>query len=163
MTSDNDDAGRVFDGYARFYAPLAMVVLGLMFVPLFEDRLLSYDTAWGPVYQTHGSLWEIAGRGIRVGNGANPAMVAIALTLVVVALCVAGSFRPRSAGLPAGIAGTSVPLILMLVIKPGSGDLALELSPAGHVAIAIAAAAVVLATVHTAHYARWRRLSRAAA
>ncbi|PSL03602.1 hypothetical protein CLV30_10783 [Haloactinopolyspora alba] len=145
-----DEPGRVFDGYARLYGPIAVAALGLVFMPIFDDQRV--DLADGTIDRSFGTLWETAAR---VNGG--PAVLGIVLALVLMTLCLVATFRPRSAGTPAGIAVVCVPVIVMLITKPRAGDPAPDLSAAGSAALAVVVFTAVLATTHAAHYARWSR------
>lgn len=151
MTRD-DDNGRVFDGYARLYGPIAVAGLGLIFTPMFDD--LEVDPETGGVASRLGNLWETASN----ANG-DPAVLGIILALVLVALCLVATFRPRppSSALPIGIGVVSLLIILMLATKPGVGDPAPDLSAGGAGSMALAVFTLGLSVVHAVHLARWNR------
>ncbi|WP_116952647.1 hypothetical protein [Jiangella endophytica] len=146
----NDDDGRMFDGYARLYGPLTVAALGLVFKPMFDD--LRVDPETGGVASRFGNLWETASN----TNG-DPAVLGIILALIMMALCLTATFRPRSGGLPTGIAVVCLLIIVMLATKPGTGDPAPDLSPDGLASMAIAVFTLALSVVHAVHFARWRR------
>lgn len=147
MTHDDRD-GRVFDGYARLYGALTVAALSLVFMPMFDD--LRLDPVDGTIDRRFGNLWETA-----ANNNGDPAVFGIMLALILAALCLAATFRPRSVGLPVGIAVVCLLVILMLATKPGAGDPAPDLSHDGAASMAIAIFTLVLACVHAVHYTRW--------
>lgn len=147
---NSSDDGRVFDGYARLYAPLALVALGLVFLPMLEDVVVETETS---TYSSHyGTLWETAAE----PNG-GPAVFAIVLAFALMGLCLAATFRPLVAGLPVGVSVVSALVILMLVTKPGTGDPQPDLTDAGTASLAIAVFALLLGVVHAVHLSRRTR------
>ncbi|SEE33307.1 hypothetical protein [Jiangella alba] len=148
MSSDDD--GKVFDGYARLYGPLTVAGLGLIFKPMFDD--LRVDVETGGVESRFGNLWETA-----ANHNGDPAVLGIMLALILMSLTLVATFRPRSGGLPVGIAVVCLLIIIMLITKPGTGDPAPDLSPDGLSSMAVAVFALVLGVVHAVHFTRWSR------
>lgn len=98
--------------------------------------------------RTFGNLWEMAER-----TGGGVSAVAILLAFVLTALLPVATFRPRSSGLPAAIAVFALPVVIMLITKPETGDPVPPLSAHGTTTLVLGVAAVVLGVVHAVHYA----------
>lgn len=147
-TRSEPPASSAFDGYARLYGPLAVVSASLVFVPPFDDVVDVSEDGLSSSTSTFGTLWEMAER-----TGGGVSALAILLAFVLTALLVAATFRPRSSGLPAAIAVFALPIVVMLITKPETGDPAPPLSAHGTTALVLGVAAVVLGVVHAIHYA----------
>jgi hypothetical protein len=129
--------------FARFYAPLAIASAVVPVLRMFED------TTDGDGMTAHwGSLIDMAGR-----SGGDPARFGILLVGVLIALLIAASFRVRSAGLPIGIASVAAVMLIMLILKPGTGDLHPALADGGRAGLMLAVFTLVLAVVHAARLA----------
>ncbi|NIK57107.1 hypothetical protein [Kribbella shirazensis] len=117
-------------GYARLYAPLAVVSVVISFQPLLPGR--------------YGTLWEMAGR-----PGGDPAILGVLLMGGLVVLLAYASFRPvTTAGVPVGIAVLAALIFVMLLTKPGAGSSPPSLTPFGDAAVAIAVCTFTLAVSH---------------
>jgi hypothetical protein len=138
---------KLSDVYARFYAPIAVVILALTFMPLFEDVVIE-DNGEVVLTVTYGSLWELVGRD-RGGSAATGLM----LVLLFVGLLALASVRVKTDGLPIGIAVTAVLILLMLIGKPGTGDPTPELSGSGVAGAVLALLAIVIVVIHAVHLA----------
>lgn len=138
----------IFDGYARLYGPLTVAAIGLVFMPFFDDLMV--DSTDGTVRRSFGTLWDMASR-----PAGDPAVLGILLAIVLAALCGVAAFRPRSQGLPIAISAVCVPIIIMLITKPATGDPKPDLSPDGAAGLAIAIFACALGIVHAIHFHWW--------
>jgi hypothetical protein len=129
--------------YARFYAPIAIAVTVLAFVPLFREEI----TLDGDVVITASgdSLLDLA------GDTAGPAAFALILMATLVALLFAATFRAREAWLPLCIAALALVLLGMLLDRPGFGSARPALSAAGIAGLMIAGWTVLLGVVHAVH------------
>jgi hypothetical protein len=126
--------------FGRFYAPLAVASAVIPALRMFED------TANADGMTAHwGSLLDMAGR-----SGGDPARIAMLLVGVLIALLITASFRVRSAGLPISIAALAAVLVIMLILKPGTGDLHPALADGGRAALILAVFTLALAVVHAA-------------
>ncbi|MFK4087341.1 hypothetical protein ACI2LF_24755 [Kribbella sp. NPDC020789] len=115
------------EGYARWYAPLAVACVVLSFQPLLPA-------------DEYGTLWEMAGRG-----SGNPAAMGAVLMTVLILLLGYASFRPAvSRWVPAAIAVLSGVIAVMLLTRPGTGADRPELTSFGDAAVAVAICACVL-------------------
>ncbi|TQN31673.1 hypothetical protein FHX37_1592 [Haloactinospora alba] len=132
---------RVSDVFARFYGPLAVAALVMSFLPPFEevqDKLAGSGT----VRTTYGTLWEMAARG-------GPATLAVLVVLVLVTLLVVATVPVSdSRGLPVGIAACAGVLILMLILRPGTGEPTPGLTDAGVAELVVLVCCTVVAVVH---------------
>lgn len=119
--------------YGRFYAPLALGMTALAFVPPFKD-------------DGYGTVFQMAAR-----PAGGPAVLGIMLFAVLVVFLVAGALRDGSIALPIGIAVMAALVALMLVTKPGTGTPTPALSDAGTAGLVLVVCAVVLAIAHALH------------
>jgi hypothetical protein len=128
------------EGYARFYAPLAVVSVVISFLPLLEDG--------------YGTLWEMAGR-----PGGGPAVIGVLLMVALIALLGFAAFKPvAKPGIPFAIAGVAALIVVMLLTKPGTGTPTPGLTPSGDAAVAITVCAAALGFFHALHLRRRRSL-----
>jgi hypothetical protein len=134
----------VSDRYGRFYAPLAVAVVGLAFLPLFED--VTVQTGYGSETTSYGTVFDMAGR-----SGGGPAVLGILLLATLVALLVTAAVRGRSALLPAAITLVASVIVLMLVTKPGTGRPTPHLSESGTAGMVLALCTCALGAVHAIH------------
>lgn len=145
----------VFAGYARLYGAVSVVSLFLVFLPILAD--VTEDDGSGSVLRTHyGTLWEMADS----GGGGDPAVLGIVLAFALVGLSAYGAFRPRSVGLPVGIAIVAALIILMLIVRPGTGEPVPDRTPEGNAGLTLAIGVGCLAIVHAIHYGRLARQER---
>ncbi len=128
--------------YARFYAPIAIAVTVLAFVPLFRDEVDLGDTV---LTVTSRSLVGLA------GSAAGPAAFALILLGALVALLVAASFGAGGGWLPPSIAGLAAVLLVMLLARPGFGPDKPGFTAAGVAAIVLAGWLLVLGLAHAIH------------
>jgi hypothetical protein len=136
--------GAVSERYARFYAPLAVVLMALVFFPPFEDV---QQGSIGEVTVTYGSLFDMARR----HNGDPAVFGLIIIAALVVCLAVAVLRPPRHRHLPLVIAGLSGLAALMLLAKPGTGSPAPDLSSAGRAGVLLLFGTVACAVAHMVH------------
>ena len=137
--------------YGRFYAPLALALTALAFVPPFKDVVVTY----GPgttVTDTYGTIFEMAAR-----PAGGPAILGIMLFAILAVLLVAGALRDGSVALPIGIAILAALIALMLLTKPGTGSPSPALSDAGTAGLVLVVCTTVLAVVHAIHLSVLRR------
>jgi hypothetical protein len=139
-----------FHGYARLYGAVSVATLFLLFLPILEPARENVDGY--TVVTPYGTLWEMAG-----DQSGDPAVVGILLAVGLIALTVFGAFRPRSLGLPIAIAVVAALIVLMLVVRPGTGDPEPGLTAEGNAGLALAVGVGILAIVHAVHYGRWLR------
>ncbi|MFI5732068.1 hypothetical protein ACIA49_18230 [Kribbella sp. NPDC051587] len=125
------------EGFARWYAPLAVMCIVLSFQPLLPA-------------DEFGTLWEMAGRG-----SGNPAAMGAVLMTVLILLLGYASFRPAvPTWIPVTIAVLSGVIAVMLLTKPGTGDEKPELTSFGDAAVAVAICTCVLAVSHVTRLRR---------
>ena len=131
--------------YGRFYAPLALGMAALAFVPPFRDGDVTgeYGTTF---HRSFGTVFEMAAR-----PAGGPAVLAIGLFAVLVVFLVAGALRDGSIALPIGIAVLAALMALMFVTKPGTGTPAPALSDAGRAGLVLVVCTAVLAVAHAIH------------
>jgi len=140
---------KTFDGFARLYAAIAVVAWFLLFLPILDDVTQRDGDS---VYVTHyGTLWEMA----RDQSG-DPAWFGIILAVCLVALSVYAAFLPRRLRPPIGVAIVSALVVLMLLLKPGTGEPVPDRAAAGNAGLALAIAAGCLAIIHAIHVSRDR-------
>lgn len=141
----------VVDRYAPFYAPLALAVLALAFLPLFKDVVQRLD---GTVLRTHyGTVFNMAGQ---------PAGGAAVLGLIflggLVACLVLATLRPpRSASLPLAIAALAALIALLLITRPDTGTPKPALSDSGTAGLVLIIVTVLLGTAHAVQVSASRR------
>lgn len=132
----------VWEGYARFYAPLAVVSIALSGLPIFED---TFDASSG-FSSTYGTLYDMAAT-----HAGAPAVLALFLIGLLVTQLAFATVKPGNAALPIGIAVTSAVLVVMLLTKPGSGDPTPDLGSGGVAGLVLASCTIVLCTTHVIH------------
>ncbi|GAB3948596.1 hypothetical protein GCM10029976_080100 [Kribbella albertanoniae] len=116
------------EGYARLYAPLAVVAMVLSFQPILPA-------------DEYGTVWEMAGRG-----SGNPAAMGAVLMGGLIALLGYASFRRQvTAWIPVAIAVLSGLIAVMLLTRPGTGSPRPELTSFGDAALAVAICTCLLA------------------
>ncbi|WP_166352797.1 hypothetical protein [Phytoactinopolyspora limicola] len=142
---------RSFAGYARLYGPLAVLAAMLSFMPIFDDVVIEYDNG-SELRRWFGSLWDMAGRA-----GGDPATLGILLVLIFTTLLVAATFRPTTVGLPVSVVVVAIPMVIMLVTRPGTGTPKPDLSAHGMAGMTIVILAVVIAVAQAAHVLSARR------
>jgi hypothetical protein len=117
-------------GYARLYAPLAVVSVVISFQPILPPE--------------YGTLWEMAGR-----EGGGPAVIGALLMGGMIALLAYASFRPATkAAVPTAIAVLAGLIVVMLLTKPGTASPAPSLTSFGDAALAVACCTLALAVSH---------------
>jgi hypothetical protein len=131
--------------YGRFYAPLALGMTALAFVPPFDDVDATYEHGT-TVHMTYGTVFQMAAR-----PAGGPAVLGIMLFAVLVVFLVAGAFRDGSVALPIGIAIVAALVALMLITKPGTGTPTPALSDAGTAGLILVICTAALAVVHAIH------------
>lgn len=139
-----------FDGYARLYAAVAVAMSYLLFLPVLED--VTFKDGTSTYSYEYGTLWEMS-----EGRGGDPAVLGIMLALALIALTAVASFRPRSLGLPVGIAIVATLVVLMLIVRPGTGDPEPGLTAEGNAGLAVSIGVGLLAIAHALHYGSWLR------
>jgi hypothetical protein len=141
--------------YGRFYAPLAVAITALAFVPPFKDVVITYEHGTN-LTVSYGTVFDMAAR-----PAGGPAVLGIMLFAVLVVFLVAGALRDGSIALPIGIAILAALIALMLVTKPGTGTPTPALSDAGTAGLVLVVCTVVLAAAHAIHLSvlNRRRLS----
>lgn len=139
-----------FAGYGRLYGAVSVASVFLLFQPVLEDVT---EKDGGSVYHyAYGTLWEMSGN-----NGGDPAVLGIILVLGLIGLTAVAAFRPRSTGIPVGIAVVAGLIVLMLIVRPGTGDPDPGLTSEGNAGLAMSIGVGLLAVVHAIHYGRWVR------
>jgi hypothetical protein len=130
----------ISDRYGRFYAPLAVVMVFLAYLPLFNDvREDDFTTSYGTIF-------TMAGR-----SGGNPAVLGLILFAGLIGVLAAASVVGRSVGPPIAIVVLGLLIALMLITKPGTGDPTPSLSDSGVAGLALVFLAVGLAVTHAIH------------
>jgi hypothetical protein len=143
-----------FAGYARLYGGVSVAALFLLFLPILED-VTEKDN--GSVYHyRYGTLWEMS-----EGNGGDPAVLGIVLALALIGLTAIAAFRPLSVGLPVAIAAVSALIVLMLIVRPGTGEPVPGRTAEGNAGLAVSIGVGLLAIAHAVHYGRWARQASA--
>ena len=130
----------VADRYGRFYAPLAVVMVLLAFLPLFNDVHEDDLTT------SYGTIFAMAGR-----PGGSPAVLGLVLFAGLIGVLAAASVAGRSVGLPIAIVVLGLLIALMLITKPGTGEPTPSLSDSGVAGLALVVLAVGLAVTHAIH------------
>lgn len=133
-------ASRSVAGYGRLYAPLAILILAMAFLPLFDSR--TEEKIFWPVWE-YGTPQAAA------------SYIAVALMTVLLVLLITAIFRPQTVGIPIGIAVLCLVLLWMLISKPGLSSKA-EFTEAGQIAMVILPLGSVLAFIHDTHLRRLR-------
>ncbi len=134
--------------YGRFYAPMALMALASIFVPLFQ---WPPEEVGDPVRMVP-PMWQ---------EDADASSVGILVILVLAVLLVVATLRPsRGFGLPLAIAIWTVLPIYMLVSKYGFSEPPPLMSPMGHLAFGMMLGLLLISVTHTIH-AVVDRLSRA--
>jgi hypothetical protein len=138
-----------FAGYARLYAGSAPLFVALPFLPVLAPT---------PDREVGGSLSEMVGQ-------PNPghALRTLVVLFALLALLVAGAFRPDSLLVPAGVAITSAGLAARVLTKVGVPSPRPDLADAGTSGAALAIATTAIALVHLWHLALLREHRAAAA
>jgi hypothetical protein len=129
----------------RFYPALAVSMLTLAFLPLFEP--VDSDG----ISTEYGTVFDMAGR-----QGGGPAVFGILVLAVLIGLMVTAAIRVPSRTIPLAIAGAAALVIVMLITKPGTGTPTPDLSDTGQAGIALGVAAIVVAIVQVADLSRRR-------
>ena len=129
--------------FGRFYAPVAVGLFGLSFLPMFHDVVTHDD---GVTMTTHyGTLWNMA-----ADSAGDPAVFGIMLLLLLVALLVPAALRRQPGRLLTGsIAVVAALVTLMVIARPGTGSPTPSLTPYAAAGLAVVIATVVLAVAHT--------------
>jgi hypothetical protein len=135
----------ISERYARLYAPIAVVLVALSGLPPFND-VIDED-----VTVAYGTLWDMARR-----TAGDPAVFGLFLLGVLAVLLVVASFGVAGTGTLAGIIVTSGLIILMLIIKPGTGEPVPELSGVGVVGLVIVICTALMAAIHAFQLVRSR-------
>jgi len=137
--------------YALFYAPLALAVLALAFLPLFKDVVQRLD---GTVLRTsYGTAFNMAGQ---PAGGA--AVIGLIFLGGLVACLVAAVVRPpRSASLPIAIAALAALIALLLITKPDTGSPKPDLTDSGTAGLVLIIATVLLGITHAVQLSARRR------
>ena len=139
--------------YGRFYAPLALGMTALAFVPPFDDVDVVYEHGT-TIHRSFGTVFEMAAR-----PAGGPAVLGIMLFAVLAVLLVVGAVRDGSMALPIGIAIAAALVALMLLTRPGTGTPPPPLSDAGTAGLVLVVCTAVLAVVHAIHLAVLNRRS----
>lgn len=133
--------GSALRGYAHVYAPMAIVALSVIFVPLFDSVQEDGYT------RTFSSEWEMAGE-----SGGGISVLAIMLMVALVVLLLMATFRPPGTlGVPVGISAIALVEVVMLLAKPGTGSPKPDLSSAGHIVVTLGLGLCILGIVHAIH------------
>jgi drug/metabolite transporter (DMT)-like permease len=150
VSAAETDRWAVFDGYARLYGPMAVITATLTFMPILDD--VRVDPSDGSISRSFGTLWDMAAHPM-----GEMAVLGIMLALTLTLLLVIATFEPRSVGVPAGIAILAGLVVVMLIVRPDTGDPPADLSPAGVAGLVVAIGACVLGAVNAVHYGVWSR------
>jgi hypothetical protein len=136
--------------YARFYAPLAIASVVLVFLPPFQVSTMGDE---GELTVSYGTLFDMART-----PGGGPAWVALMLSFAVALMLAVAALRPvHGPTLPGWIAGLGGVIMLMLLTRPATNHP--PLSDAGRADMAIAVCVVLVALAHTCHTLVTRRRS----
>lgn len=118
------------EGYARLYGPLAVVTFVITFLPILPEG--------------YGTLWQMASR-----DDGGPAVLAIVLVYALIGCLMRMTLRPvQTGGWPIAIAVLAGVLVLMLILKPGTGTPVPDLTPFGHAAMGLALLTLALGVAH---------------
>lgn len=137
---------RLSDLYARFYAPIVIVLATLSFQPVFDDVVDGDQTI------SYGTLWDMAR-----DSAGDPAVLGLLLFGALAVLLVLATVRVPTTGQLGGIAVLSALIVLMLITKPGTGEPPPELSGQGTAGLVLVAGTGVLAVVQAIQLSSHRR------
>ena len=116
--------------YGRLYGPLTVTIFVITFLPILPEG--------------YGTLWQMAGR-----DDGGPAVLALVLVYGLIGCLMRMTLRPvRTSGLPITIAILAAVLVLMLILKPGTGNPTPDLTPFGHAAMGLALFTLTLGVAH---------------
>jgi hypothetical protein len=128
----------------KFYGPLTVLVAVWSFLPLYDT--VSYTTDLGSHFTyEYGTLWQMVGNGN--GSIATLGLAFLAALTVLLAIATLGTER---IAIPITIASLGVLVMVMLLMKPATGNHPPELADTGVGAVALAGCAVVVALTHVA-------------
>ena len=145
--------GSVSERYARFYAPLALVLVVLVFAPLFRNVTVP-DALEGERYRSgHYTIFDLADL---PGGSGGPAIIAVGLVFGLAGCLAWATFRVRSPRLPSVIAGLAAVLAILIQARPGLGRFEPTLDGFGVAALILAVATALLGAAHAVHLARAR-------
>jgi hypothetical protein len=155
MTSDNGMhsslAGGAESRYGLFYAPAALAVVALAFLPLFKDVVVR-ESSFAVLRYSYGTVFDMAGR-----PEGGPAVLGLIFLACLVVCLVAATLRPpRSAGLPVAIAILAAVIVLMLITKPGTATPTPALTGSGTAGLVLAIGIAALAIAHAIQLASRR-------
>ncbi len=128
--------------YARFYAPLAIAVVALTYVPLYPDTVDPVDGTT----TSFGTFWDILGS----FSGGLVALSVLLLAALVV-LLVIGAFAPASPLAPVLTVLAGGGLLAIVVGRPFQGVPRPAIGTGGRIAVAVGVVIVVVAVVHAIH------------
>lgn len=135
------DERAISDAYGRFYAPLAAMALFVSTMPLYESMQVTEG-----VTRTFDSTWAMAGN----PNGGPAVLGLIFLISLLTAACFA-AVRTKSAALPVSIAVLASIIVLMIVLKPGTGTPKPDLTDVAIAGVVFSLAMVGLSVAHAVH------------
>ena len=131
----------VFSRYGLFHAPAGVLVIVLSFTPIY-DSILSEEYG----LRTFPPLW-----GMVFSSFAPPAVLAALLVVALVALLFIAAVFPLDFRWPLGIAACAFMLLVMLIVKPGTGFPTPELSVMGEIGVAVLIGCIGLGVGHAFH------------
>lgn len=135
------------DGYARFYAALAVLTVVLTFQPLFA-RGGDDGASVLPML----SLWDELAE-----TGHSASVLGAFFFVLLTAVLVAGAFGLRSVGVAVGIALAAVVLVVLILARPGYGEPTPDLTSWGQIGVVVGIIGVLLAVGHALHLVVRRR------
>jgi len=123
----------------RFYGPLTVLVVVWSFLPLYDTVEYTTDLGSHFTYE-YGSIWAMVGN----GNGSIAALGVVFLVALTALLAIATLGTSRVA-IPTSIAGLAALVMLIVLMKPATGQHPPPLADTGVGAVAIAGLAVAVA------------------
>lgn len=135
----------ISERYARLYAPLALAIATLSFLPLFRDIDHHYQDG-STLHIGYGSVFQMAGR------GGGPAVFGILMLAIVVVLLLIATFgQIDHPVVPVSTAIFSAPIALLLIFKPMTGSPTPQLSDAGTAGLALIIGTIGVTITHAIH------------
>jgi hypothetical protein len=128
--------------FAIAYIPLAIAAAVFSFLPLYQDVTVSFDDGTSLVDE-YGSAWDMASR-----PAGGPAVFGLILLFAFAGLSLLAIWKPMARGIPRTLMGLSVAILLLVVLRPGTGSPKPALAGTAYSGVALCIMAVVVAAVH---------------